>query len=152
MLVATIKGSLVVGFFMHLKYEDRFYAFVFMVTFLFVGIFFTFVLFDMSTTDDLNEEAGIEYKRHIEDSAEAAENAAAMKAAGDSGAHACRTSLGAACSPPRRPLLGGVFNCSRVSLGPVFVRAVLRLFCVVQASPRGRCASTRTCARAPRER
>ncbi len=82
MIVAVIKGSLVVGYFMHLKYEDRFYAFVFMVTFLFVGIFFTFTLFDISTTDDLNEEAGIHYKRGVEDSAEAAENAAAMKAAG----------------------------------------------------------------------
>lgn len=67
---------------MHLKYEDRFYAFVFSVTILFVSIFFTFVLFDMGTTDDLNEEAGIKYKRMIEDRSEAAENAAAMKAAG----------------------------------------------------------------------
>ena len=82
MLIAFIKGSLVVGFFMHLKYEDRFYAFLFCTTLLFVTIFFTFVLFDMKTTAELNEEAGIEYKRHIEDSAEAAENAAAMKAAG----------------------------------------------------------------------
>jgi cytochrome c oxidase subunit IV len=82
MFVAIVKGSLVVGYFMHLKYEDRFYAFVFLVTFLFVGIFFTFTLFDMETTDDLNEEAGIEYKRSVEDASEAAENAAAMKAAG----------------------------------------------------------------------
>ncbi|HLT34950.1 MAG TPA: cytochrome C oxidase subunit IV family protein [Enhygromyxa sp.] len=82
MTVAVIKASLVIGYFMHLKYEDRFYAFVFVVTFLFVGIFFTFTLFDMNTTDDLNEEAGIEYKRSVEDRSEAAENAAALKAAG----------------------------------------------------------------------
>jgi cytochrome c oxidase subunit IV len=82
MIVATVKASLVVGYFMHLKYEDRFYSFVFMVTFLFVGIFFTFTLFDMNTTDDLNEESGIHYKRGVEDTSEAAENAAAMRAAG----------------------------------------------------------------------
>ena len=32
MVVAFIKASLVVGYFMHLKYEDRFYAFIFLVT------------------------------------------------------------------------------------------------------------------------
>ena len=82
MLIALMKGSLVVLYFMHLKYEDRFYAFVFCVTLLFVGIFFTYTLFDMSTTDALNEEAGIHWKKTVDDSAEAAENAAAMKAAG----------------------------------------------------------------------
>jgi len=82
MTVAAIKASLVIGYFMHLKYEDRFYSFVFLVSFLFIGIFFTFTLFDMSTTDDLNEEGGIEWKRGVEDRSEAAEAAAAAKAAG----------------------------------------------------------------------
>ncbi|KIG15030.1 Cytochrome c oxidase polypeptide IV [Enhygromyxa salina] len=86
MFIAFLKGSLVVGFFMHLKYEDRFYSFLFCVTLLFVSIFFTFVLFDMKTTAELNEEAGIEYKRHVEDSAEAAEAAAAREAAKAAGA------------------------------------------------------------------
>lgn len=82
MTVAAVKASLVIGFFMHLKYEDRFYSFIFASTFLFVAIFFGFVLFDMSTTDDLNEEAGIEWKRGVEDRSEAAEQAAALKASG----------------------------------------------------------------------
>lgn len=82
MTVAGVKASLVIGFFMHLKYEDRFYSFIFASTFLFVAIFFGFVLFDMSTTDDLNEEAGIEWKRGVEDRSEAAEQAAALKASG----------------------------------------------------------------------
>jgi len=81
MIVATVKGSLVVGFFMHLKYEDRFYSFLFVVTLLFVSIFFTFVLFDMETTGDLNDEAGIRYKRSVEDASDAAEAAAARLAA-----------------------------------------------------------------------
>jgi cytochrome c oxidase subunit 4 len=74
MIIAVMKGSLVVLYFMHLKYEDRFYAFVFSVTLLFVAIFFTFTLFDMNTTGELNEEAGIDYKKRIEDEAEAATN------------------------------------------------------------------------------
>jgi cytochrome c oxidase subunit 4 len=82
MTVAAIKATLVIGWFMHLKYEDRFYMFVFVTSFLFIGIFFTFTLGDMSTTDDLNEDAGIEYKRGVEDRSEAAENAAALQKAG----------------------------------------------------------------------
>ena len=82
MIIALMKGSLVVLYFMHLKYEDRFYAFVFCVTLLFVAIFFGYTLFDMNTSDDLNEEAGIHWKKGVDDSAEAAESAAAMKAAG----------------------------------------------------------------------
>jgi cytochrome c oxidase subunit 4 len=85
MVIALTKGSLVVLYFMHLKYEDRFYAFLFCVTILFVSIFFTFVLFDMKTTGELNDEAGIEWQRHVQDSAEAADNAAAMKAAAAAG-------------------------------------------------------------------
>lgn len=81
MLIAFMKGSLVVLFFMHLYYEDRFYAFVFSVTILFVAIFFGYTLFDMNTSDDLNEEAGIHWKKGVEDASEAAESAAAMKAA-----------------------------------------------------------------------
>lgn len=82
MIVALVKGSLVVGFFMHLKYEDRFYSFLLLCTILFVSIFFTFVLFDMDTTSELNEEAGITFKRTVEDRAAEAEAAAARVAAG----------------------------------------------------------------------
>jgi cytochrome c oxidase subunit 4 len=85
MIIAATKGTLVVLYFMHLKYEDRFYAFVFCVTILFVSIFFTFVLFDMKTTGELNDEGAIQWKKAVEDSAEAADNAAAMKAAAAAG-------------------------------------------------------------------
>jgi cytochrome c oxidase subunit 4 len=88
MAIALTKGSLVVLYFMHLKYEDRFYAFVFCVTILFVSIFFLVTLFDMATTGELNEEGDIEYKKHVDDTAEAAENAAAMKAAAAAGGEA----------------------------------------------------------------
>lgn len=80
MAVAAVKASLVIAFFMHLFYEDRVYAFMFLSCFIFVAIFFTFVLFDMSTTDDMNEEAGIHYKRTVEDSAEQADSNRAFDA------------------------------------------------------------------------
>jgi cytochrome c oxidase subunit 4 len=82
MTIAVTKGSLVVLYFMHLKYEDRFYGFVFSVTMLFVAIFFLVTLFDMSATGELNDEGAIEYKKQMEDTAEAAENAAAAAKAG----------------------------------------------------------------------
>lgn len=85
MLIAFMKGSLVVLFFMHLYYEDKFYGFVFCVTILFVSIFFMFTLFDMNTTDELNEEGGIRYKKIVEDRAEASDNAAATAAAAANG-------------------------------------------------------------------
>lgn len=71
MIIAGAKASLVVLFFMHLLYEDRFYMFVFATSLFFVAVFFTFTLFDMSTTDDLNEEAGIEFYKQEQDRAEA---------------------------------------------------------------------------------
>lgn len=80
MTVAAIKASLVIAFFMHLYYEDRTFAFMFLCCFLFVAIFFIFTLFDMSATDDMNEEAGIHYKRTVEDSAERAETNQAFDA------------------------------------------------------------------------
>lgn len=94
MVIAFTKGTLVVLYFMHLMYEDRFYMFLICATILFVSIFFTFTLFDMKTTGELNDEGGIQWKKSVEDSAEAAENAAAMKAAAAAGG------AGAAPAPP----------------------------------------------------
>lgn len=56
MIVAFIKASLVVGYFMHLKYDDRYHLFVFLGTIIFVGIFFGFTLFDLKSRDALNDE------------------------------------------------------------------------------------------------
>lgn len=72
MFVATIKASLVVGFFMHLKYEDRVFAFMFATSLIFVAIFFMVTLFDISKSGELNPEASVEYKRSVDDTAEAA--------------------------------------------------------------------------------
>ncbi len=70
MLVAVIKASLVVGFFMHLKYEDRVFAFMFLTSLIFVAIFFAVTLFDISKSGVVNTEASVEYKRTVDDNAE----------------------------------------------------------------------------------
>lgn len=58
MIVAAIKATLVCTWFMHLKYDDKYHVFIFLSTLLFVGIFFTFTLFDMQARDRLNDEQG----------------------------------------------------------------------------------------------
>ncbi len=68
MFVALIKAGLVVGFFMHLKYDDRFNAFVFFATILFVSIFFMLTLVDITTRDSMQAEWG--NKPFIEDKIE----------------------------------------------------------------------------------
>ncbi|MDP3276691.1 MAG: cytochrome C oxidase subunit IV family protein [Deltaproteobacteria bacterium] len=49
MLIATLKASLVAVFFMHLKYEKRFYSFIFVMSFVFLGVMFFLTLDDIST-------------------------------------------------------------------------------------------------------
>jgi cytochrome c oxidase subunit 4 len=46
--VALVKASLVAGYFMHLKYEDRFYSFILIASLFFIGLFFFFLLTDLS--------------------------------------------------------------------------------------------------------
>ena len=71
MVVACMKASLVIAFFMHLKYEDRTFAFMFVTALVFVGVFFTVTLYDLSASGELNEETSMEYKRTVDDRAEA---------------------------------------------------------------------------------
>jgi len=56
MFVAFVKAALVVAYFMHLKYDDRYHLFVFAGTIIFVGIFFGFTLYDMQARSRLNDE------------------------------------------------------------------------------------------------
>ena len=58
LLLAMIKASLVAGYFMHLKFDDRFHLFIFLATLLFVGIFFVFTFADLNTRDSINHEWG----------------------------------------------------------------------------------------------
>ena len=45
-VIATIKATLVVLYFMHLKYDSKFNALVFVGTLCFVGVFLAFTIFD----------------------------------------------------------------------------------------------------------
>lgn len=54
MLVATVKASLVVLFFMHLYYDNKFNLVILIASLLFVSIFFTPVLIDLGTRGALD--------------------------------------------------------------------------------------------------
>ena len=88
MLVATMKASLVVAFFMHLAYEDRFYLFMFLTSLVLIALFFGFVLFDVNAAGALNDEQAVGMPR-LEESLKAAETvpaaAEAEAAAHDAG-------------------------------------------------------------------
>ena len=64
MIVAVVKATLVCTWFMHLKYDDKYHVFVFLSTLLFVGIFFTFTLFDLASRDRLSDEQGTFFQRN----------------------------------------------------------------------------------------
>lgn len=54
MLVATVKASLVVLFFMHLYYDNKFNLVILIASLLFVSIFFTPILIDLGTRGALD--------------------------------------------------------------------------------------------------
>jgi len=54
MVIAMVKAGFVVGYFMHLKYDNRFHSFIFATTLLFVGVFFVLTFFDLKTRDMMN--------------------------------------------------------------------------------------------------
>lgn len=56
MVVALVKAGLVVGYFMHLKYDDRFLSFIFFGTLIFVVIFFVLTFADLATRDKMVRE------------------------------------------------------------------------------------------------
>ena len=57
MLVALVKAAVVAGYFMHLKYDDRLYSFMFVGGLFFVALFFTFTYTDMFTRADIVPQA-----------------------------------------------------------------------------------------------
>jgi cytochrome c oxidase subunit 4 len=53
MAVAVTKATLVVLFFMHLLYDKKLYALIFIGSILFLGVFITITMFDTMRRDDL---------------------------------------------------------------------------------------------------
>lgn len=56
MAVAMVKAGLVIGYFMHLKYEARFYSLIFFGSLIFLAIFFVFTFLDLGSRDRVNAE------------------------------------------------------------------------------------------------
>ena len=56
MIIAAIKATLVALFFMHLKYDNKIYATVFVGSLLFLSIFIIFTMFDTLRRGDIYDE------------------------------------------------------------------------------------------------
>lgn len=56
--VATVKATLVGGWFMHLKYDTRFNVFIFLAAIWFMAVFFIFTFFDLGSRDFVHEVTG----------------------------------------------------------------------------------------------
>jgi len=54
LIIASIKGSLVALFFMHLKYDNKLYSIVFSMGLLFLSIFIALTLFDTLRRGDID--------------------------------------------------------------------------------------------------
>jgi cytochrome c oxidase subunit 4 len=56
MAVAVVKAALVVGYFMHLKFDVRFNTFVFLSSVVFLLVFFVLTMVDLGSRGDVLEE------------------------------------------------------------------------------------------------
>lgn len=52
LIIATVKGTLVMMYFMHLRYDKPFNTFIFLSTLLFVAIFLSFAMMDSGQYQD----------------------------------------------------------------------------------------------------
>jgi cytochrome c oxidase subunit 4 len=57
-VIASIKASLVVLFFMHLRYDNKFNALVLIMSLLFIGVFFAYTLNDTDHRAEVDLESG----------------------------------------------------------------------------------------------
>jgi len=56
MLIATIKATLVALYFMHLKYDNKLYLSIFVISLLFLAVFIVFTMFDTLNRGEINKE------------------------------------------------------------------------------------------------
>jgi cytochrome c oxidase subunit 4 len=57
-IIASAKATLVVTFFMHLKYDNKFNATIVICTLMFVGVFFAYTMNDTNTRAELDDAQG----------------------------------------------------------------------------------------------
>ncbi|MBX3258579.1 MAG: cytochrome C oxidase subunit IV family protein [Labilithrix sp.] len=58
-LIATTKASLVVSFFMHLRYDNKFNALIFISCIFFIGVFFAYTLNDTERRGELDGDQNV---------------------------------------------------------------------------------------------
>jgi cytochrome c oxidase subunit 4 len=58
-VIASIKASFVILFFMHLRYDSRFYSMIIVVSVLFIGVFFAYTMNDTTHRGELDLEQGV---------------------------------------------------------------------------------------------
>ena len=57
-VIASLKATLVVMFFMHLRYDSKFNAVIFISGLLFIGVFFAYTLNDTGRRGEVDDEQG----------------------------------------------------------------------------------------------
>jgi cytochrome c oxidase subunit 4 len=58
-LIATTKASLVVSFFMHLRYDNKFNAMIFLSCIFFIGVFFAYTMNDTDRRGELDGDQNV---------------------------------------------------------------------------------------------
>ncbi len=58
-LIATTKASLVVSFFMHLRYDNKFNALIFLSCIFFIGVFFAYTMNDTERRGELDADQNV---------------------------------------------------------------------------------------------
>src|ERR1700754_198835 len=58
-LIATTKASLVVSFFMHLRYDNKFNALIFISCLFFIGVFFAYTMNDTERRGELDADQNV---------------------------------------------------------------------------------------------
>jgi cytochrome c oxidase subunit 4 len=58
-LIATLKASLVVTFFMHLRWDNKFNALIFLSTIFFIGVFFAYTMNDTNSRGSLDPDQNV---------------------------------------------------------------------------------------------
>ncbi len=56
MLIASFKGSLVALYFMHLKYDNKLYLSIFLISLIFLAVFIIFTMFDTLNRGQIYQE------------------------------------------------------------------------------------------------
>jgi cytochrome c oxidase subunit IV len=60
-VIASLKASLVVLFFMHLRYDNKFNSMILIVSVLFIGVFFAYTLNDTDRRGEIDVDQGVKY-------------------------------------------------------------------------------------------